>query len=453
MREDLADARPRFDPVPAPVLVHELADERHGVWPAEDLHPVLVMAERPKDQHVLEPLDPRAFLDRSAPLGDDALDVRAPAAFQPLGHVLAVLRDERALDGVDELGSCGHGMLPSETAASGRLKDSLSESLRSALRPLGSPPDRRAASVCRALRAEDVPVLQAVAKREERPRLPPRYGQAHRSASTLGAHGVGVALRCRQHGMIVEAKGLVGGGDGGHGRLRTGTGENGSRGGAGRPGASLRNHSPPPEPVAGPRPGDERCFTAGLRVFTPACRPKGLPFVDRVRRRANPAPGQAASAIRATRSYRPGTLIVQRSAHPDEFATSGNRSSSDGYRTGGEQRAPALEPDYSRYAYGTAMQRNAVAQRGTPKCVWKQCSRCPAEVTELAHVTKIANRCVIRRALSARLQTSRAWSRVKTRLRCPCRWGVWAIDHGRLVDNNGMRSHGGVQWPLKNQHA
>ena len=76
----------------APVLVHELTDESLGVRPAEDRHPVLLMAKRPEDQHVLEPLDPAAFLDRGAPLGDDAFDVRAPAVFEPLGRFLALRR-------------------------------------------------------------------------------------------------------------------------------------------------------------------------------------------------------------------------------------------------------------------------------------------------------------------------------------------------------------------------
>ena len=46
------------------------------------------MAKRPEDQHVLESLDPAAFFDCGAPVGDDALNVRAPAVFQPLGGFL-----------------------------------------------------------------------------------------------------------------------------------------------------------------------------------------------------------------------------------------------------------------------------------------------------------------------------------------------------------------------------
>ena len=93
VREDLADPHGRFDAPLAPVLVHELADERLGVRAAEDLQPVLLVPERPENQHVLEPLD------RGTPFGDDALDVRAPAAFEPLGRVPAVRADESVGDG------------------------------------------------------------------------------------------------------------------------------------------------------------------------------------------------------------------------------------------------------------------------------------------------------------------------------------------------------------------
>ena len=89
MREDLTDSRRRLDTPLVPVLVRELADERLGVGSAEDLHPVCLVAERPQDQHVLDPLDAAAFLDRGAPLGDDALDIRVPAVFEPPGRFLA----------------------------------------------------------------------------------------------------------------------------------------------------------------------------------------------------------------------------------------------------------------------------------------------------------------------------------------------------------------------------
>ena len=119
VREDLADPRGRLDPAHAPVLVHEFADERLGVRPAEDLHPVRLVAKRPQDQHVLEPLDPAALLDRGAPFGHDARDVCAPAAFEPFCRFLAVLGDEGAGDGVDELCICSHVVLPERRNRSG----------------------------------------------------------------------------------------------------------------------------------------------------------------------------------------------------------------------------------------------------------------------------------------------------------------------------------------------
>ena len=129
VREDLAGPRRGLDTPRAPVLVHELADERLGVGAAEDLHPVRLVAERAQDQHVLEPLDPAAFLDRGAPLGDDALDVRAPAAVEPFGRFLAMLRDEAAGDGVDELGVRRHVVLPAGKIRSGVVSPALSEPL------------------------------------------------------------------------------------------------------------------------------------------------------------------------------------------------------------------------------------------------------------------------------------------------------------------------------------
>ena len=112
VREDLADPRSGLDPPRAPVLVHELADERFGVRTAEDLHTVRLVAKRPQDEHVLEPLDPAALLDCGAPLGDDTRDVYAPAAFKPFGRFLAVLGDEGASDGLDELRVRRHVVLP-----------------------------------------------------------------------------------------------------------------------------------------------------------------------------------------------------------------------------------------------------------------------------------------------------------------------------------------------------
>ena len=112
VREDLADPRLRLDPPRAPVLVHELADERFGVRTAEDLHPVCLVAKRPQDQHVLDPLDPAALLDRGAPLGDDARDVCAPAAVEPFGRFVTVVGDEGGGDVLDELRVRRHVVLP-----------------------------------------------------------------------------------------------------------------------------------------------------------------------------------------------------------------------------------------------------------------------------------------------------------------------------------------------------
>ena len=141
VREDLADARRCLDTPRAPVLVHELADESLGVRPAEDRHPVLLMAKRPEDQHVLEPLDPAPLLDRGAPLGDDAFDVRAPAVFEPLGRFLVVLADEGVGDGVNEFRVRRHVVLPSAKIRSGRSRRLSPSSYRNDLHPLASTPD------------------------------------------------------------------------------------------------------------------------------------------------------------------------------------------------------------------------------------------------------------------------------------------------------------------------
>ena len=99
-------------PPRAPVLVHELAHERLGVRPANDLHPVRLVAKRLQDQHVLDPLDPAALLDRGVPRGDDALDVRAPAAVEPFCRCFAVFGDEGAGDGADDLRVRRHVVFP-----------------------------------------------------------------------------------------------------------------------------------------------------------------------------------------------------------------------------------------------------------------------------------------------------------------------------------------------------
>ena len=141
VREHLADARRCLDTHRAPVLVHELADESIGVGPAEDRRPVLLMAKRPEDQHVLEPLDPAPFLDRGAPLGDDAFDVRAPAVFEPLGRFLVVLADEGVGDGVSEFRVRRHVVLPSANICSGPSRRLSPSSYRNDLHPLASTPD------------------------------------------------------------------------------------------------------------------------------------------------------------------------------------------------------------------------------------------------------------------------------------------------------------------------
>ena len=121
-----------------PVLVHELTDERLGVRNAQDLHTVRLMAERPKDQHDLDPLDPTALLDRGAPFGEDPLDIRAPAVFEPLGRVLAVLPNEGVGDGVNEFRVRCPVMLPTGKNRSG-------PSRRLSLRaPAGTPSVRSA---------------------------------------------------------------------------------------------------------------------------------------------------------------------------------------------------------------------------------------------------------------------------------------------------------------------
>ena len=54
---------------------------------------------------------------------------------------------------------------------------------------------------------------------------------------------------------------------------------------------------------------------------------------------------------------------------------------------------PALEPDCCRYTYGTVRRCAAAVLRGTSKREWKQWPRCTEQVSELRHVTNIANRC------------------------------------------------------------
>ena len=88
---------------------------------------MLLIAKRPEVQHVLEPLDPAPFLDRGAPLGDDAFDVRAAAVFEPLGRFLVVLADEGVGDGVNEFRVRRHVVLPSAKIRSGPSSASLSE--------------------------------------------------------------------------------------------------------------------------------------------------------------------------------------------------------------------------------------------------------------------------------------------------------------------------------------
>ena len=141
VREDFADPRGRLDPSRAPVLVHELADERFRVRPAEYLHPVRIVAKRPKDQHILDPLNPAAILDRGAPLGEDALDVRAPVVIEPLDRFVAVLADEGIGNGMNEFRVCRHVMLPTGKNRSGPSRRLSPSSCRSAHRPLGSTPD------------------------------------------------------------------------------------------------------------------------------------------------------------------------------------------------------------------------------------------------------------------------------------------------------------------------
>ena len=141
VREDLANPRCRLDPPRASVLVNELADERVRVRPAKYLHPVRLVAKRPENQHVLEPLDPAALLERSAPFGEGALDVRAPAVFEPLGRLLAVLADEAVDDSVNELRVRRHVMLRWGKNRSGPSRRLSPSPCRSTLRPLGSTPD------------------------------------------------------------------------------------------------------------------------------------------------------------------------------------------------------------------------------------------------------------------------------------------------------------------------
>ena len=107
----------------------------------EDRHPVLLMAKRPEDQYVLEPLDPAPFLDRGAPLGDDAFDVRAPAVFEPLGRFLLVLADEGVGDGVNEFRVRRHVVLPSAKIRSGPSRRLSPSPYRNELHPLASTPD------------------------------------------------------------------------------------------------------------------------------------------------------------------------------------------------------------------------------------------------------------------------------------------------------------------------
>lgn len=177
VREHLAGSCCRLNPPREPVLVHELADECFRVRPAEYLHPVRLVAKRPEDQHVLDPLDPATLLDRGAPFAEDALDVHAPAVFEPLGCFHAVLVDKGVGDGVNEFRVRRHVVLPSgrnRSRPSQRLSPSPS---RSALRPLGSTPDDGTRTGC----DEDVPGGQGP-RETGVDRMPP--GRGHASAET-----------------------------------------------------------------------------------------------------------------------------------------------------------------------------------------------------------------------------------------------------------------------------
>ena len=88
-----------------------------------------LVAERPEDQHVLDPLDPVTLVDRGAPIGENPLDVRVPAVFELLGRFLSVLAEEGVGDGLNELRVRRHVMLPSGKNRSGAVSATLSEPL------------------------------------------------------------------------------------------------------------------------------------------------------------------------------------------------------------------------------------------------------------------------------------------------------------------------------------
>ena len=133
-----------------------------------------LVAKRPQDQHVLEPLDPASLLDRGAPLGDDARDVCAPAAVEPFGRCLAVLGDEGVDDGLDELRVRRHVVLPCGRNRSGSSRRLSPNPYRSALRPLASTPDGDP----RTRYDENVPILAAANR--ERQQLIERHQAAGR---------------------------------------------------------------------------------------------------------------------------------------------------------------------------------------------------------------------------------------------------------------------------------
>ena len=137
------------------------------------------MAKRPEYQHVLEPLDPAPFLDRGAPLGDDAFDVRAPAVFEPLGRFLVVLADEGVGDGVNEFRVRRHVVLPSAKIRSGRSRRLSPSPYRNDLHPLASTPDGGVGQRCaRAVRRGRPDPVGVGPRQTGVDRTPPRRGHA-----------------------------------------------------------------------------------------------------------------------------------------------------------------------------------------------------------------------------------------------------------------------------------